>query len=83
MLWNVVDHYIDYTKERPSVLVKVRSILCLSLSSHFHVQVAQVVWREEQWLAARVDAISPADRDVLASAPRTEGHALDGRLVLC
>jgi hypothetical protein len=62
MLWKIVDNYIDYARERPSVLVKV----------------AQVIWREEQWLAQRIDHMEPGERDAASKVPRDEGQAIDG-----
>lgn len=62
MLWKIVDNYIDYARERPSVLVKV----------------AQVLWREEQWLARRIDDMDAGEREAALKAPRDEGQAIDG-----
>jgi hypothetical protein len=62
MLWKIVDNYIHYARERQSVLVKV----------------AQVIWREEQWLAERIDNMDAAERDAAMKQPRDEGQAIDG-----
>ena len=67
LVWRVVDRYIEYAKERSSVLVKV----------------AQVMWREQQWLAERLDVMTPADRAAAHDVPRTEGQVRTSLPLVC